>query len=248
MIRAGGAVNHGAMAAGELSPGHFDAVARRPGSATPATSKRRPVYQAEPYSWYVEERWVSAALFANEAFGRCVVDPCAGLGNVVWSARSCGLSAFGSDVIKRAERIAGGRDFLSERWRPPHPRPLSRIRDLRNASPGGEGGFSIVGNPPWGGRENLLRAFAEAACERAEKVALLAPAHRLAAAGAWLKKLPLARVLYVSPRPSMWPGPIYLEKIAAAEPLRNGHQDFAWLIFQRGFGGRPSTGWLRRAA
>jgi hypothetical protein len=207
--------------------------------------KIRPAWLLEPYSWYVEERWVSEALFDEEEFGPCIVDPCAGLGNIVASARKSGLLAYGSDVIARARQISGGRDFLSERWRFPHPRPLSRVRDLRVASPGGEGGFAIVGNPPWGGRLNLLRAFAEAACERPEKVALLAPAHRLAAAGSWLTQLPLKRVLHITPRPAMWPGPIYLQKMAAGEPLKNGFQDFVWLVFDRGFRGKARVGWLR---
>ena len=218
MIRARLGVNQSEDSGDGLSPGQFVA------------GKVRPVFLSEPFSWYVEERWVSQALFDEECFGPCVVDPCAGLGNVVASARACGLSAYGSDVIKRARGISGGRDFLSERWR-----PRRGVKD----------GFSIVGNPPWGGRLNLLRAFAEAACERAEKVALLAPAHRLAAAS-WLKALPLKRVLFVSPRPAMWPGPIYLAKTAAGEPLKNGFQDFVWLVFERGFRRRPQTGWLRR--
>ena len=224
IIRRGAAVNQPAAAEEGLSPGHF------------AAGKLRPVFAGEPFSWYVEERWVSRALFDEEDFGPCVVDPCAGLGNVVASARACGLCAYGSDVIKRAKGISGGRDFLADNWRRPHPRPLSQT---------GEGGFAIVGNPPWGGRLNLLRAFAEAACERAEKVALLAPAHRLAAAGEWLKELPLKRALLVSPRPAMWPGPIYQQKLAAGEPLRNGFQDFVWLIFQRGFRGTARMGWVK---
>ena len=242
MIGRGSGVNQPAAAAAELSPGHF------------AAGKPRPVFAAEPLSWYVEERWVSAALFDEETFVGEVIDPCAGIGNVVFSARARGLTAYGSDLVKRAAGIAGGRDFLVDNWRRPHPRPQPHPhpRPLSHPSTssgrGGEGDYSIVGNPPWGGRLNLLRAFAEAACERAEKVALLAPAHRLAAAGAWLAALPLKRVLFVSPRPAMWPGPIYLRKFAAGESLGNGFQDFVWLIFQRGFRGAPRTGWLRGGA
>ena len=125
---------------------------------------KRVAFPREPDEHYVEDRRCSAELFAATALGPVVVDPCAGFGNIVISARAAGLRAYGSDLVKRARDIAGGRDFLSEKWRPP-----TRVR----------GEYAIVCNPPFGHRRDLLREFCEAACERAETAVLLAPARRL---------------------------------------------------------------------
>jgi hypothetical protein len=176
---------------------------------------------------------VSRRLFEVRRFGPVVVDPCAGFGHVVASARACGLGAYGSDIVKRAAGISGGRDFLDPGWRAP-----------RRAG----GGFSIVSNPPFGGRSTLLRRIAETACERAAKVALLMPVTRIGPAREWLDALPLAEVLFVTPRTSLWPGAIYAAKVAAGEPLKAGYEPVVWLLFERGFRFAARIGWLGRDA
>lgn len=198
-----------------------------------SAQKSSKTHPREPHEHYVEERWVSRRLFETRDFGPVIVDPFAGFGNVVRSARACGLEGYGSDLIQRAAFVAGDSDFSDNDWQPP-----KRAGD----------NFAIVGNPPFGGRANLIRACAEAAVQRATKVALLAPVARLNAAMRWLEKLPLREILFVTPRPSMWPGPIYAAKLAAGAPLGVGRADVCWLIFARGARGHARVGRLARDA
>ena len=181
--------------------------------------------------WFVEEARCSHDLFAARDFGPRIVDPFAGLGNILASARACGLRAWGSDLVARAPGIVGSKDFFSPRWRAPE-----RF-----------GTFAIIANPPFGGREPVIRNIAALALKRARRVALLVPFQRLTAAD-WLADLPCAEILAVSPRPSLWPGEIYLQKLVAGEPLGKGEADVCWLLFERGFAGRPQFGRLAREA
>jgi len=186
---------------------------------------KRPQFPRVAHDHYVEDLACSRELFAElrGGFGpdvafSTIVDPCAGFGNIVASAREAGFAAYGSDLIRRAPGMAGGRDFLSDAWRAP-----------RRA--GAE--FAIVGNPPF----QLLRGFCEAACARAPVVIFLAPQQRLRCAFRWLTGLPLKWEVHPSRRPSMWPGAQYAAKIAAGEPLRTGRDEAVWLIFERGWTG-----------
>lgn len=181
---------------------------------------------------FVEEPWVSRRLFEARGFkmtclGGAVLDPAAGFGNIVQSARGAGLEALGSDLAQRAPGIYGEIDFLSGHYLRPFPG-----RQL-----------SIVCNPPF----SHIRAFTEKALAIADHVvAILAPTRRLNAAGAWLQALPLTEILYVTPRPSMWPGPIYRQRVDAGLKLGNGREDVCWLIFEKGRAYEGRAGWLHR--
>lgn len=215
-----------------------DAIEPAPpwGAGSPTSAgkpRRREPRPAVPHEHFVEEPWVSRRLFEERAFGPVVVDPCAGFGNIVGSARACGLGAYGSDIVKRASGIAGGRDFLAADWRAP-----------RRAG----AAFDIVSNPPFGGRSPLLRRIAETACARAARVALLVPVTRLGPAMTWLKPLPLEEALLLDRRTSLWPGAIYAAKLAAGEKLRAGREPVVWLIFRRGHRGSPRLRDLARRA
>jgi hypothetical protein len=61
-------------------------------------------------------------------------------------------------------------------------------------------------------------------------------------AARWLADTPLARVWLLTPRPSMPPGHV----IANGEKPGGGSQDFAWLVWEQGYRGKPELGWLRR--
>jgi hypothetical protein len=187
----------------------------------------------DPHDHFVEERWVSARLFAERDFGPAIVDPCAGFGNIVLSARAAGLKAYGCDLVKRARFVSGGRDFLAEDWRPPRGAPAR---------------FSIVCNPPFGGRKPTIRRFAEKALLWARRVALLIPLRRWAPAGDWLAGLPLAEKLTLRDRTSLWPGAIYAEIVASGAELKPGREEMCWLIFDRRHRGPSTNDWLRRQA
>jgi hypothetical protein len=180
----------------------------------------------QPENWYLEPEWTSRRLFDEERFFGSVYDPCAGIGRILQSARAAGLDAIGSDIVDRGGCGGWIRDFVSG--------PIvSRHPTARN----------IVSNPPF----EFIREVAERACAVApEKVALLAPCRRLVAAGEWLQKLPLSRILYLTPRPSMPPGETVLEIEARGKKPSGGTQDFCWIIFQHGYRGEPRVGWLNR--
>lgn len=207
-------------------PSRLASLAPQDETRTARAAKAR--FPREVGEHYVEEPWVSRRLFETRDLGPVIVDPCAGFGHIVASARACGLAAYGCDLVKRAAGVAGGRDFLSPDWRAP-----------RRA--GAE--FAIVGNPPFGGRAPLIRAFAEAALARAAVVALLVPVPRVSTAD-WLEIMPLVEVLHVRPRTSLWPGRIYAAKVAAGDKLGAGFDSVCWLIFRRGARAARRVGWL----
>jgi hypothetical protein len=182
------------------------------------------IHDVDPNEHFVEELWVSGRLFVRESFAATILDPCAGFGNVVVAARAFGLEAVGTDLVKRAPFIAGGRDFLSPKYKAPR------------------GPVSIVSNPPF----SRMREFVERSLEVSTgKVALLFPSHRTGAAR-WLRDFPLTRILHVSPRPSLWHGKEYLRRTNAGEKLGNGTRDVAWFIFEPGEAYVGATDWLFR--
>jgi hypothetical protein len=73
------------------------------------------------------------------------------------------------------------------------------------------------------------------------KICMIMPVPRLNAAR-WLADTPLARTWLLTPRPSMPPG----YTIARGEKPKGGREDFAWLVWIRGYRGSPRLGWLHR--
>jgi hypothetical protein len=172
------------------------------------------IWQPHPQSWYIEPRSIDDRLFQAEQFIGPIWDFCAGEGRIVVAARAAGYPAFGSDIVPRASGIEQ-RDALAG------PRLLA----------------NVVSNVPY----DRLQQFTERAVEvMLHKACILAPFARLVAAH-WLDDLPLARVLMISPRPSMPPG----DSPQAARP-GGGRSDYAWLIFTRGHRGPAELARLPR--
>ena len=87
-----------------------------------------------------------------------------------------------------------------------------------------------------------MQEFCEHALDlEASKVAVICLVRRLNAAR-WLQELPLIRIWLLTPRPSMPPG----SWIAKGNKPGGGTQDFCWLVFERGYAGEPTIGWLHR--
>ena len=100
---------------------------------------------------------------------------------------------------------------------------------------------NIVSNPPFG----IAERFVARALQLAErKVAMLLPANWVQGdkRSRWLETTPLAKIWFLTPRPSMPPGPV----IEAGVSPGNGTTDYAWFVWQRDYGGTPQIGWLRR--
>jgi hypothetical protein len=182
---------------------------------------RRPlaahIWTKDPHGFYVEPQWVNKRLFAAEMFAGTIWDPACGIGRIPDAAQRAGYHTIATDIVDRGyPGFDGLVDFLQS------------DRRVDN----------IVTNPPY--RDS--RAFALHALKLAtRKVAMIWLARRLNAAR-WLQQTPLARVYFITPRPSMPPGHVIL----AGEKPGGGTQDFAWLIFAHGHIGPPEMCWLQR--
>jgi len=190
-------------------------------TATVAKAVAAHSWAREEREWYVENRWCSRRLFEEEPFEGDVLDPCCGSGRVVEAAREAGLEARGCDVVDRGFPYYSVCDFLKS----------------------GMTADNIVMNQPF----EFSEEFARQAHRRSlRKVAMIMPTRRLNAAGAWIKDLPLYRLWYLTPRPSMPPGPLALEYEAKGKEPSGGKQDFCWLVFLKGYDGRAEVRWLHR--
>jgi len=175
------------------------------------------IWQREENEHYVEPEWCSARLFEVERFEGTIQDPACGFGRVVSSAHAAGLPAFGTDLVDRGfQGLRSQADFFGQ---------TTKVSN-------------IVSNPPF----DIFKEFTQHALSlTSRKVALIWLVRTLPAAR-WLQQTPLARILYLTPRPSMPPGHI----IAAGEKPGGGKQDFCWLIWDHAHVGAATVGWLHR--
>ncbi len=201
------------------------------------------LWARHPEDYYTEPEWCSERLFATEHFEGTIVDPSCGSGRIVLAARAHRekaakigdqriTKALGYDIVKRSKICnEETEDFLTSDYETDN----------------------IVSNPPFGlcGKSNkksknkvdfeyVKRALATAE----KKVALLLPLSWMTGAdkGHWLAHSPLAKVLVLTPRPSMPPGPV----IEAGIEPGGGEDDFAWFIWDHKHKGPPTLGWLNR--
>lgn len=180
------------------------------------------IWDREENEWYCEPRWIGRRLFEAERFDGPVCDPCCGLGNMLEGALAFGHAVDGYDLVDRGcLHLTETRDFLTSTQR----------------------FANFAGNPPF----ELIEQFALHALSLVErKVAFVVPIRRLNAAGRWLKATPLYRVWFLAPRPSMPPGHEYLRLQALGKEPSGGTQDFAILVWLKGYEGEPVTRWLHR--
>lgn len=177
------------------------------------------LWARHPQDWYIEPEWCSARLFDVERFFGEIVDPACGSGRIVRSAKMAGKLASGSDIVKRSEECKTVCDFVAEPYR----------------------ADNFVSNPPFG----IAQDFVQAALRNTRgKVAMLLPTKWVQGdkRSRWLATTPLRRVLFLTPRPSMPPGPV----IEAGISPGGGKEDFAWFIWKAGYMEKPECGWLRR--
>jgi hypothetical protein len=97
---------------------------------------------------------------------------------------------------------------------------------------------NICSNPPF----DIIEEFTKHALRLARyKVALIWPLRRLPAAR-FLQDTPLRTIWCLTPRPSMPPAHVILN----GGKVGGGKEDFAWLVWCQGYGGRPEVRWLHR--
>ena len=197
----------------------------------PLRERKSHIWAPHPEEWFVEPPWVSSRLFDVEDFTGGLLDPACGRGNILDSADAHDLPALGYDIKARCANVVF--DFLSSDF--PIEVAMPIVGEVRH----------IASNPPF----DLCRPFALKALSIVGdgcKVAMIFPTRRLNAAGAWLRRTPLKRVLYLTPRPSMPPGEVYEALLAEGKKPSGGKQDFCWLVWQRGWMPTPTVEWLHR--
>jgi hypothetical protein len=199
---------------------------------TSATAKLRgPLRKRESHLWirhpedfYVEPEWCSARLFEEEQFYEGILDPACGIGRIVMAAKAAGFGARGADIVRRLAPTEFPFLFTHGDFLRSHPRAPN-----------------IVCNPPFGIAEKFV---SHALSLASRKVAMLLPANWIQGdkRSRWLETTPLHRVWFVTPRPSMPPGPA----IMAGQKPGNGTTDYAWFVWKKDYDGRAEVRWLRK--
>lgn len=176
------------------------------------------IWEREQHEHYVEPEWVSARLFEVERFEGDIWDPACGFGRIPKAAIQAGYTAAGTDIVDRGY----GQAFFD-------------VRDFLKCEYSWD---NIVSNPPF----DIFPAFAAQALKVARRKVAMIWLVRTLPAARWLQDTPLARILLLTPRPSMPPGHV----ITRGEKPGGGKQDFCWLIWDKAHEGPPSIGWLHR--
>lgn len=189
-------------------------------------------FARSPHDHYVDEAWCGGRLFQDELLapkGATILDPACGWGTILRGARAAGYHTIGSDLLNRnppdAEQFQRV-DFTK-------PQPASVIKWWRQAD-------AVACNPPF--TKFILFCQRCVIDLKIPTVAMIIPTRRLNATYPWIKHLPVARLLFMTPRPDMPPGH-YLRAGGKAE---GGKEDFAWVIFKRGHVGDPTWWFLHR--
>lgn len=180
---------------------------------------RNKKWARHPDDWYVEESWCDTRLFEAEEFEGRIWDPAAGIGRIPTAAQAAGHEAVAGEIVDR-----GCADYIGD-FR----------KCWEKLAP------NIVCNVPFG----IAEEFVPHALKLADrKVAMLLPSNWIQGdeRSRWLETTPLRRVWYLTPRPSMPPGPV----IVAGEKPSNGTTDYAWFVWLKGYDGYAETRWLRR--
>lgn len=175
--------------------------------------------------WYVETRQCVDQLLDRVPFPGISWDPACGMGTTVMAARARGYVVLASDLVDRGCPDSHfGLDFL-------------------NGSPILASVDNIFCNPPFG-RGITAMAFLERALGLAtNKVAMILPLPYLASIrrNPFYQRAPLQQILVCSERPSMPPGELL---VSGQIEAKGGTEDYMWLVFERGWRGGATTGWL----
>jgi hypothetical protein len=187
------------------------------GKLLQARAKNTHIFEKEVNLHYVEPEWCSIRLFEAERFSGTIWDPFAGWGRVVKAARAAGYATRATDIVNRSFPLDTTVDFLTVQH-----------LDLD---------VSIVGNPPF---DDVV--IKHAIRLNPVKMALIWPFARIVAAWPWLATAPLTHVYMLTPRPAMPPA----SYIAEGKKPEGARVEHCWMIFERGYCGLPTFGWLRR--
>lgn len=189
-----------------------------------------------PWDWYVEEQWVTDRLIDHVALDRDVtyLDPCAGACHIPAALTARGLTAFGTDIVRRtlSPLLIGEHDWLGDQ------------QHLLEFWPR----LSIIFNPPYS-RQNgkLVRGLAERCIRRAidvatHQVAALLPIKWLASKGRFALFARDHRptgIWILCERPSMPPG--HLIEEMGERAFDGGKVDYMWVVWDKRADALPFT-------
>ncbi len=175
--------------------------------------------------WYVEPSWSVAALATVENLAHKVYDPACGGGTIPRTLSALGHEVIGTDLVDRGYGQVV--DFLT-----------ATPRDLD---------ADIVCNPPYLRGEGTIAFINRAVSANYRKAcfivneSFLFSRRRKALFEAW----PLARIWFLSDRPSMPPGAL----LASGEvEAKGGTANYSWLVFMPHHDGPPTCGWVGKSS
>lgn len=191
-------------------------VRHMPGPFTPTPIAGLPA--VEPDHYYDTPHSCTEALLKREVFGETVWEPAAGKCAIVDVLESNGYDVRASDLVDRGTGRVEIEDFLA----------TAALR-----------AYSIVTNPPFKlADEFVLHAFALGA----EKLAIFQRLTWIEGGKRYDKlwsKHPPVRIWAFSARQTLWRGDDPNAK------SKGGTIAFAWFVWERGYTGAPSLGWIR---
>jgi hypothetical protein len=178
------------------------------------TDVKRSQYRRVQNDFYCEPRWADEQLFDAETFNGTVHDPACGSGTIPSVCLSRGITATGSDIVRRCG-FGEVADFFTD----------TTIRD------------NVVSNVPFRHAEPFLR---HALAHTHRKVALILPISFLESQcrDDLYERFPPARVWIFSRRPSMPPGVMDGEcdrwGAVIQREGKGGMTPYAWFVWERG--------------
>ena len=176
-------------------------------------------YKPGDSDFFIEPKWVVDLLLDAEQFHGLVYDPACGIGTIVDACVGRGFTAYESDIACRDPRFTMA-DFLDFPGR----------------------AENVICNPPYG----LAKEFIEKALAiTTYKVAILVQSKFLYSQKrhSLFTECPPAKIYYLSTRPSMPPGELFL---AGKVKRGGGKLDYCWIVWHRGHNGKSECEWLKR--
>lgn len=194
-------------------------ISRKGALRGPLRKRDSHLWERHPEDWYIEPEWVSTRLFQQETFEGDIWEPSCGIGRIAQSAFAAGYTVHATDSVDRG---------------------YGDVFDFRNA-PDDVRVDNIVTNPPFGIADEYVRKALRIADN---KVAMMLPAGWTQGdeRSRWMETTPLHMVYFITPRPSMPPGPVIMAGLAPG----NGTTDYAWFVWEKGYTGPRQFGWVRR--
>jgi hypothetical protein len=188
----------------------------------------------QDHDFYVDPEWCTQLLLDAENFSGNVWDPACGQGSILNACMQNGIKATGSDLVDRGCGHTPV-DFLKQREHRPMVSPVGNIicnPPFKQAEAFIRQALELVGPPPrwWGSRRT-----AKVAMLVQEKFLFSQRRHAL------FKDHPPAAIYFLSTRPSMPPGHLLAR---GAVKAAGGSVNYCWIVWQRGYRGPPTCGWL----